>query len=111
MRNQVLQVLDLMRLPKGLYVASLSRQYRYIWIRDTCYAALYELDSDNGRLEQTCQAVLDILHPYRWKIQFHTQQKPRAEFEYIHPRYSAVTLKELAEPWGNAQNDAIGLLV
>ncbi|OFW77659.1 MAG: hypothetical protein A2201_00645 [Alicyclobacillus sp. RIFOXYA1_FULL_53_8] len=111
MRNQVLQVLDLMRLPQGLYVASLSRQYRYVWIRDTCYAALSELDADNGRLEQTVQAMLDILHPYRWKIQLHTQQKPKAEFEYIHPRYSADTFKELVEPWGNAQNDAIGLLL
>lgn len=108
MRDHVQSVLDTLRQRNGLYVASPSSTYHYVWIRDICYIALSELKRDNGRFEQTYHALFDILKKYRWKLAYHATHRPNATYEYIHPRYTAETLEEVMEPWGNAQNDAIG---
>jgi GH15 family glucan-1,4-alpha-glucosidase len=108
MRDQVQRALDTLQRANGLYVASPSNRYHYVWIRDNCYIALSELHRDNGRFEKIYHGMLDILQVYEWKLSYHAQQRPIDAFEYIHPRYSADTLEEIAEPWGNAQNDAIG---
>jgi GH15 family glucan-1,4-alpha-glucosidase len=111
MRSRVQHVLDTLRQPNGLYVASPSQNYRYVWIRDNCYMALSDLFRDNARFAETYHGLLDILRKYEWKLAHHARQKPRAVYEYIHPRYTADTLAEVMEPWGNAQNDAIGALL
>jgi phosphorylase kinase alpha/beta subunit len=103
--------LDTLRQPNGLYVASPSQNYRYVWIRDNCYMALSDLFRDNHRFAETYHGLLDILRKYEWKLAHHAQQRPGAVYEYIHPRYTADTLAEVMEPWGNAQNDAIGALL
>lgn len=108
MRELAHRQLERMRLPNGLYIASLSPFYRYVWIRDTCYIALAFLNREDGRFEQTYHAVFDIFHKYRWKLEYHSKHRPKAEFEYVHPRYSATEFEELTQPWGNAQNDAVG---
>lgn len=104
------QVLETMRLPNGTYVASPSKDYSYVWIRDTVYAVLPYLTSRCGRYEQTFQALLDLFRRYEWKIDIHTRQKPVFPYEFIHARYSK-ELTELEQPWGHAQNDAVGLFL
>lgn len=108
MRDQVQHVLDTLRQPSGLYLASPSQAYHYVWIRDICYIALSELDRPGSRFEESYHALLDIFRTYEWKLRYHATTRPVATFEYIHPRYTADTLSEVHEPWGNAQNDAIG---
>ncbi|EPZ44205.1 glycoside hydrolase family 15 protein [Alicyclobacillus acidoterrestris] len=108
MRDQVQQVLDTLRLANGLYVASPSNTYHYVWIRDVCYMALSDIHRDNSRFEETYHCLFDIFRKYKWKLAYHATHKPHEAFEYIHPRYTADTLEEVHEPWGNAQNDAIG---
>lgn len=109
MRDAAHQILDTLRLQNGLYVASPSADYHYIWIRDVCYTALAYLDEPHGqRYEEAYHSLLDIFHPYRWKLEYHAGRRPRETFEYIHPRYHPETLQEITAPWGNAQNDATG---
>jgi phosphorylase kinase alpha/beta subunit len=69
------------------------------------------LHAADGKYEQTFYAMFDIFQKHRWKIQHHMKHKPREAYEYIHPRYNAKTFEELRDPWGNAQNDAIGLFL
>jgi phosphorylase kinase alpha/beta subunit len=104
------QVLETMRLPNGTYVASPSKDYSYVWIRDTVYAVLPYLTSRCGRYEQAFQALLDLFRRYEWKIDIHIRQKPVFPYEFIHARYSK-ELTELEQPWGHAQNDAVGLFL
>ncbi len=111
MEEQAFQILEAMKQPNGLYVASITPDYHYVWIRDTCYVAFAHLRYDDGRYEQIYYRLLDLFKKYRWKIEYHTRQRPQAAFEYIHPRYDPERLEELHEPWGNAQNDAIGLFL
>lgn len=104
------QVLETLRLPNGTYAASPSKDYSYVWIRDTVYAVLPYLTSCCSRYEETFHALLDLFRRYEWKIDIHTKQKPIFPYEYIHARYST-DLTELEQPWGHAQNDAIGLFL
>lgn len=106
--GSVQQALDGLRKPNGLYVASPSATYNYVWIRDNCYIALADLDRCRERFEQTYYSLFDIFRKHEWKLSYHAVHKPAAVYQYIHPRYHADTLAEVGEPWGNAQNDAIG---
>ena len=103
-------ILDSMRLPNGAYIASPSIDYSYVWIRDVGYTVLPYLDKDCTRYEQSFHALLDMFRRYEWKIDIHTRQKPVLPYEYIHARY-APDLTELPQPWGHAQNDAVGLFL
>ncbi|PWI56935.1 glycoside hydrolase family 15 protein [Sulfoacidibacillus thermotolerans] len=109
--EEAIRVLLTLEQPSGLYVASVTPDYQYVWIRDTCYVSLLYLEQSEGRYERIYHALLDLFKKYRWKIAFHAQRRPRAAYEYIHPRYDPDRLEELQEPWGNAQNDAIGLFL
>ncbi|MCC2685094.1 MAG: glycoside hydrolase family 15 [Paenibacillaceae bacterium] len=100
-------VLERMRLPNGTYVASLSKDYDYVWIRDVCYTVLAYLTSSCNRYEKAYHALFDLFRRYEWKIDIHRNQKPVYPYEYIHARYSK-DLKEIKTEWGHAQNDAIG---
>lgn len=103
-------VLESMRLPNGAYVASPSRDYSHVWIRDVVYTVLPYLNSNCDRFEKALCALFDLFRRYEWKIDIHTRKKPMWPHEYIHSRYS-LDLTEMSEPWGHAQNDAIGLFL
>lgn len=103
-------VLDSMRLPNGAYIASPSSNYSYVWIRDVGYTVLPYLHSNCDRYERAYHALFDIFRRYEWKIDIHTRKKPALPYEYIHARYSK-DLLEMSQPWGHAQNDAIGLFL
>ncbi|GMA57822.1 phosphorylase kinase alpha/beta subunit [Alicyclobacillus sacchari] len=111
MRERVQQGLDSLRRQNGLYLASPSNTYHYIWIRDNCYISLSKLGKDDSEYEQIYHRILDIWRKYEWKLAFHADHQPEAVYQYIHPRYTADTLEEIHEPWGNAQNDAIGIFL
>jgi GH15 family glucan-1,4-alpha-glucosidase len=111
MRTEAFQTLEQMKLPNGLYVASLPPEYGYVWIRDNCYIALTYMNEKSSRYEKIFHAMLDIFNKYLWKLEHHARHRPNAVYEYMHPRYQAEQLTEVDAPWGNAQNDAIGLFL
>jgi GH15 family glucan-1,4-alpha-glucosidase len=102
------QTLDKLRLPHGLYIASLGSLYHHVWIRDSIYMSLPYLNKDCNTYERAFHTMLDIFLKYEWKIDIHTKQKPHLMYEYIHPRYSKDSLDEIEQEWGNCQHDAIG---
>jgi GH15 family glucan-1,4-alpha-glucosidase len=105
------QILDQLRLPHGLYLASSSKDYHYVWLRDSFYMSLPYLEQNNQIFEMTYHRILDLFKEYEWKLDIHTRQRPREQWEYIHSRYSASEVKELDTPWGHAQHDAIGAIL
>ncbi|XJZ28062.1 glycoside hydrolase family 15 protein [Bacillota bacterium Lsc_1132] len=105
------QILDSLRLPNGLYLASSSKDYEYVWLRDSFYMSLPFLNKNDSCYEKTYHRILDLFKEYEWKIDIHTRQRPREQWEYIHARYSAREVKELEVPWGHAQHDAIGAVL
>lgn len=105
--EKAVNVLDQMRLSNGAYLASMSDEYSYVWIRDVVYTVLPFLYKSSDRFEKAYHALFDLFKSYEWKIDIHTKQKPVYLYEYIHARYSK-DLKEMPVEWGHAQNDAIG---
>lgn len=105
--EKAIEVLDQMRLPNGAYIASPSKDYSYVWIRDVFYSTLPFLYTPSERFEKAYHAIFDLFKRYEWKIDIHTKNKPKFLYEYIHSRYS-MDLEELNVEWGHAQNDAIG---
>jgi GH15 family glucan-1,4-alpha-glucosidase len=109
MLSKSYRVLDQLRLPHGLYLASPSEGYRYVWIRDCVYISFPYLDKKNNIYEKAYYRLLDLFREYEWKLNIHAQQKPRLEWEYLHARYSAEDVKEIHDQnWGHAQHDMIG---
>jgi GH15 family glucan-1,4-alpha-glucosidase len=104
-------ILDSLRLPNGLYKASHSHVYSYVWLRDSFYEVLPYLHSNCNRYEQTYHRILDIFRDYEWKIDYHTQHKPHAMYEYIHARFDIENGKEINQEWGNCQHDAVGAIL
>lgn len=104
-------ILDKLRLPNGMYVAALSDDYNFTWIRDTFYEVYCYIDKPCDRYEKTFHAILDILRRYEWKIDYHTKVKPKYKHEYIHPRYTVDTLEEVDQEWGNKQDDCVGVIL
>lgn len=102
------KILDQLRLPHGLYLASPSKHYSYVWIRDSFYISLPYLNKKCDTYERAFYRIFDILKEYEWKLDIHTKQKPQAQYEHLHIRYSANYLKELPVEWGHAQNDCWG---
>jgi len=105
--EEAMNVINRMRLPNGVYTASVSEDYHYVWIRDVVYTVLPFLYSPTQQYEQAYHALLDLFHRYKWKIDIHTKKRPQYLYEYIHARYSP-ELEEMNQEWGHAQNDAIG---
>lgn len=106
-KTELYDVLNSMRLSNGAYLASPSKHYSYVWIRDVCYTALPYLYRSDGHFEKAYYALLDLFKSYEWKIDIHRVKRPVYRYEYIHARYST-DLKELPVEWGHAQHDAIG---
>jgi GH15 family glucan-1,4-alpha-glucosidase len=109
--KQSYEILDQLRLPNNMYVAALSDDYNFTWIRDSFYEVYCYIDKPCNRYETTFQAILDILHKYEYKIEYHTKVKPTYKHEYIHPRYTVDTLEEVNQEWGNMQNDICGSIL
>lgn len=105
------QILENLRLPHGLYLASPSIDYHYVWLRDSFYMSLPYLNKNDDIYEKTYHRILDLLKEYEWKIDIHTRHRPKEQWEYIHSRYSAQEVKEINTPWGHAQHDAIGAVL
>jgi GH15 family glucan-1,4-alpha-glucosidase len=103
------EVLDRLRKHHGLYVASPSEHYSYVWIRDSVYMSLPYMNKRNGKYEHTYHRLLDLFREYEWKLDILCRQKPRAEWEYLHARYCAEEVREIHEvEWGHVQHDMIG---
>jgi GH15 family glucan-1,4-alpha-glucosidase len=105
--KKAIAVLDTMRLSNGAYIASVSQDYNYVWIRDVVYTVLPFLHTPCDRYEKAYHGLFDLFKRYEWKIDIHTKKKPEYLYEFIHSRYSK-DLTELHVEWGHAQNDAIG---
>jgi phosphorylase kinase alpha/beta subunit len=109
--DQSYTILDKLRMPNNMYLASTSNDYAFTWLRDTFYEVLPYLNKPCDRYEKTYHAILDILRKYEWKLDIHTKQKPHYSHEYIHPRYTKDTLEEVKQEWGNCQHDATGAIL
>lgn len=105
------RILDDLRLPHGLYLASPSDDYNFVWLRDSFYEVLPYLYSDCTRYEDTYHGILDMLRGIEWKLDIHQTQRPGPQWEYIHAKYDAHTLSEIDAPWGHAQHDAVGAIL
>ena len=109
MLQESYNVLDQIRLPHGLYIASRSAHYQHIWLRDCFYISLPFLDKPNLHYEKAYHRMLDLFREYEWKLDIHSKQKPIHEWEYLHARYSAHDIREIHDQsWGHIQHDMIG---
>lgn len=109
MLKESYRVLDRLRKPHGLYVASQSNHYDYVWIRDSVYMSLPYLHKNDGKFELAYHRLFDLFREYEWKLDFIIKQRPHLEWEYIHARYSADDVKEIHDQeWGHNQHDMIG---
>lgn len=108
---QSYKILESLRLPHGLYLAAPSNTYSYVWLRDSFYCSLPFLNRQSDVYEKTYHRFLDLFIEYQWKIKYHTKHKPIEQWEFIHARYDAETVKEINVPWGHAQNDSIGAIL
>ncbi|MFD2673112.1 glycoside hydrolase family 15 protein [Marinicrinis sediminis] len=109
MLQESYRVLDQLRLPNGLYVASPSDNYSFVWIRDCVYIAFAYLEDESDTYERTFYGLFDLFRKYEWKLDILVEQKPHYEWEYVHARYDARTIDEIHdEKWGHVQHDMIG---
>jgi phosphorylase kinase alpha/beta subunit len=107
--KQSYDVLNNLRLKNGLYVASPSKQYNYVWIRDCVYISMPFVNKKNNIYEKTYYRLFDLFKEYEWKIDIVINQKPHQQWEYLHARYSAQEVKEIHDQeWGHSQHDMIG---
>ncbi|MNO11436.1 Glycosyl hydrolases family 15 [compost metagenome] len=109
MLKESYKVLDSIRLPHGLYLASPSEHYSYVWIRDTVYISLPYLNKDDGYYELAYHRMLDFFKEYEWKIDIAIKEKPQLEWQYLHARLNAEDVKEIhTQEWGHSQHDMVG---
>ena len=106
--EQSYQLLSQLRQPNHLYLASLSKEYHYFWIRDAVYMSLPYMDKTCDTFKKTMHAIFDVFKRYEWKISHHTNQRPQAMYEYIHARYCPDGFEIHDQEWGHAQHDMIG---
>jgi phosphorylase kinase alpha/beta subunit len=105
------EILDSLRLPHGLYLASSSKDYEYVWLRDSFYEVLPYLYTDCDRYEKTYHCILDLFKRYEARVDRCIQHKPNLPNEYFHIRFEATAVSEIDMLWGNAQHDAIGAVL
>jgi phosphorylase kinase alpha/beta subunit len=103
------KILDSLRLDHGLYLASPSDDYSYVWLRDSVYMSMPYLDKKDGYYEKAYWRMLDLFLSLEDKITIHTAQRPVHIWEYIHAKYDADSVTEIHhQEWGHAQHDAVG---
>ena len=110
-KKQSYEVLEKLRLDNGMYLASASQDYHFVWLRDSFYEVLPYLHINNDYYEKTYHRFLDYFKEYRWKIELHTEKRPVEDWEYIHIRFDAENIREINMPWGHAQHDAVGAVL
>ncbi len=113
MLSKSIELLESLRHENGLFSASNSDKtgYKLAWIRDNIYEAIGLEVVNILEAIKTYHTILDILLKHEYKIDYAIKEKPEHSYQYIHARYDPNTLNELYEPWGNKQNDAVGLLL
>ena len=113
MISKSIELLESLRHENGLFSASNSNKtgYKLAWIRDNIYEAIGLESVDIFKAIQTYHSILNILLKHEYKIDHAIKQKPEHSYQYIHARYDPNNLNEIYEPWGNKQNDAIGLFL
>jgi phosphorylase kinase alpha/beta subunit len=99
------EILDQLCLSNNLYVASLSREYGFIWLRDSFYMNMRYFNKNFKRFVKTLHAMMDIIKRHKGKLKIHTYQKPIHTYEYLHPRYT-IDGYEVNQDWGNIQHDS-----
>lgn len=109
--QQSYNILEKLRLNHGLYLASPSIDYSYVWLRDSCYEIMPYLNKSCDRYEKTYHRLLDMFREYEWKLDVHQTKKPVEQWEFIHARYDAYTVREIDTPWGHNQFDSLGLFL
>src|SRR5205085_6250267 len=106
------KILKKLELDNGLFLASTSSDYSYVWLRDSFYISLAYLNKNCGTYERVFHRILDMLIEYEDKLTYHTKHKPVLWYEFIHARYSAKDVKEIPDhEWGHSQNDAVGAIL
>ena len=104
-----------LRYGTGLFAAakkSVMTGYDKAWIRDNIYIAIgLEEAGYKATATATYRALFDVFLKHEYKIDWAVKEKPDQAFKYLHARYNPVSLEEFQEPWGNKQNDAIGLFL
>ncbi|WP_127585200.1 glycoside hydrolase family 15 protein [Paenibacillus koleovorans] len=108
MLQESYKVLDRLRLPGDVYIASPSHDYKYVWIRDCVYMSYPYLNKADVCYEKTYHRLLDLFLMYEWKINILCEHKPTWEWEYIHARYTTDLLEIHTQNWGHVQHDMIG---
>lgn len=109
MLEQSYQVLDRLRLPHGLYIASPSEHYAYVWLRDTVYMSWPYVDKPGNTYVRAYARMLDLFRDLEWKLDILCKEKPLWEWEYVHARYRAEDVAEIHDQsWGHVQHDMIG---
>lgn len=106
------QVLDRLRLPHGLYIASPSEHYSYVWLRDSIYMSWPYLNKPGTEYERAYARMLDLFRSLEWKLDILCREKPVWEWEYVHARYTADDVAEIHDQdWGHVQHDMTGALL
>lgn len=100
-----------LRLDNGLYLASTGQYYQKIWVRDTFYCVLPELELNPELYKQTYHSLLDYYikmertySKFTWMI---LEPNNKMGYRYPHPRLTK-ELNEINEPWGFKQLDCFG---
>ena len=114
MTTQSIQLLKSLQYPNGLFAAAskhVSTGYHRAWIKDNIYEAMAFEQTDEKTALRTYHKILDILLKNEYKIDWMiVQPQPKEAYRYIHARYDP-NGEEVLEPWGNKQNQMIGLLL
>ncbi|OGM29019.1 hypothetical protein A2801_04060 [Candidatus Woesebacteria bacterium RIFCSPHIGHO2_01_FULL_41_10] len=109
------KILKSLQTDSGLFLASKSgveTGYDKSWLRDNFYETIaFEILGDWDTVEKTYRAILNLFLRYEVKIDWAIQNKPLANFQYIHARFHPENFDEFWEEWGNKQNDAVGCIL
>ena len=109
MLNESYSILNDLRQPHGLYIASPYQNYKFVWVRDCVYISMPFVNKNTPFYEQCYHRLFDLFLEYEWKIDIHTKVRPIGPHEYLHARYTLTDVKEIHhDEWGHAQNDMIG---
>lgn len=112
--KEILAVMESLRRPNGVFIASPTPDYSAIWIRDQLYCSLAYLHlGDNEKLKQGIWVVFDIIKKYEQKVKTWVASPFNVSDNVIHAKYNPDTLEEITsdDGWGHNQLDALGLFL
>ncbi|MFA5553982.1 MAG: glycoside hydrolase family 15 protein [Phycisphaerae bacterium] len=85
--------------------------YKNIWVRDNIHIAYAFYETGSKIKAKKCVTAIASFfrkHIYRLKNIITHKADPNDPMQRPHIRFSGLGLKEINQPWGHAQNDAIG---